>query len=435
MPSRRTTFYILTACAAIELLLFCWLCSLNQQAFRDLVWMPDTYEYNRIALQLFEYNRIALQLEENNKLTSGQRTLGYPLFLYLGYLIGGRSYGMYVVIALQLMLNLIFTWGCWRLLQRIAPAAGIRLRSIVTLFFFWASLGMALYLLTDFLASFLFGVFLYGFIFCRSRSSVLLSGTSLALATLTRPAFTFIPFLLPFVAYIIGKFTSKLPRKHLAVFMLCSFIGTGISVIYQYTADGYIGPASMLTQSIARTMYFSLKENRLIESDYIREFEREIERRAGQSFVKLSRSDHEKYAKEMFFEALISYPRQVIFYLIKNVIKHIFVPIEASTRELTVFYMSEQVYLTYIRPILGLLCLPIWLLSLSPPIGLPKKYKMYYLLVLILLFYMVGMSAMSPLAGERMRFPVLAFMMPVMVWNIHNLYIYSQKRHLRPIAP
>ena len=125
--------------------------------------MPDTYEYNRIALQLFEYNRIALQLEENNKLTSGQRTLGYPLFLYLGYLIGGRSYGMYVVIALQLMLNLIFRWGCWRLLQRIAPAAGIRLRSIVTLFFFWASLGMALYLLTDFLASFLFGVFFYGF--------------------------------------------------------------------------------------------------------------------------------------------------------------------------------------------------------------------------------------------------------------------------------
>ena len=54
MPSRRTIFYLLTACAAIELLLFCWLCSLEQEAFRDFVWTPDTFEYNRLALQLAE---------------------------------------------------------------------------------------------------------------------------------------------------------------------------------------------------------------------------------------------------------------------------------------------------------------------------------------------------------------------------------------------
>src|SRR5262249_21109701 len=113
MSSRRTIFYLLTACAAIELLLFCWLCSLEQEAFRDFVWTPDTFSYNRIALQLFEYDRVALQLTEDTSLTSGQRTLGYPLFLFLCYLVGGRSYGIYVVIATQLVLNIVFTWGCW----------------------------------------------------------------------------------------------------------------------------------------------------------------------------------------------------------------------------------------------------------------------------------------------------------------------------------
>jgi hypothetical protein len=424
MPSRSIIFCLLTACAAIELLLFGWLCSLNQEAFGEFVWTPDTVEYNRIALQLFEYNRIALPLAENATLTSGQRTPGYPAFLYMGYLIGGRSYGIYVVIATQLIFNIIFTWGCWRLLQRIAPAAGIGLKCIVTLFFFWAGLGMALALTTDFLSSLFFGVFLYGVMFCRSRSSVLLSGTSLSLATLTRPTFTLIPFLLPLAAYFIGQFSSKVPRKHLIAFMIFSVMATCISSIYQYTADGYIGPSPIVTQNIERAIYFSLKESYLTEANYIGEFKQDIGRRAGQPYGTLSRSDQEKYAKEMFFEVLISHPGQILLYLVKNFVKYIFVPIEACVMKLTMFYISEQTYVAYVRPVLGLLCLPIWLLSLSPPIGFPKKSKKYYLCVVTLLLYVVGLSAMTPLQGERMRFPMLAFMLPVMVWNIHGLHSY-----------
>jgi 4-amino-4-deoxy-L-arabinose transferase-like glycosyltransferase len=248
MQIRGIIFYILIACAAIELLLFCWLCFLGQEAFREFVSTPDTSTYASVALQL----------AENATLISSRRTLGYPLFLSLGYLIGGRSYGTYVVITTQLILNIVFTWGCWRLLQRITPAAGTRLRSIVTLFFFWAGMGMATYLLTDFLASFLFGVFLYGMLFWRSRSSVLLSGTSLALATLTRPTFIFIPFLLPFAAYLIGRFTSKVPRSHLVSFILFSFIATCISIIYQHTFNGYIGVSPIFTQTAEEFTYLLL---------------------------------------------------------------------------------------------------------------------------------------------------------------------------------
>ena len=176
-------------------------------------------------------------------------------------------------------------------------------------------------------------------------------------------------------------------------------------------------PYVLITQNIERTIYFSLKENLLTELNYIEEFKRDIERRAGQPFITLPRSFQEKYAKEMFFEALISHPRQIIFYLVKNFVKYTFAPIEAGIMKLTEFYMGEQTYLTYIRPVLGLLCIPIWLLSLSPPIGSPEKCKIYYLLVVILLFYVVGVSAMAPARGRAHAFSVLAFMLPVIVWN------------------
>src|SRR5262245_27255489 len=111
--NRKPIFYILTACISLELLLFFWLCFLGQKAFTEFIWAPDTYRYNHVALQLAETFTLA----------KSTRTLGYPLFLSLGYLIGGRSHGIYVIVGIQLILNIVFTWGCWRLLQRIIPAA------------------------------------------------------------------------------------------------------------------------------------------------------------------------------------------------------------------------------------------------------------------------------------------------------------------------
>src|SRR5207342_490823 len=103
-----------------------------------------------------EYVRVALHFAERFTLTSSPRTPGYPLFLALGYLIGGSTNGAYVIIVIQLALNIVFTWGCWTLLQQLVPSAGVRLRISLTLFFFWVGLGMALYLMTDFIAALLF---------------------------------------------------------------------------------------------------------------------------------------------------------------------------------------------------------------------------------------------------------------------------------------
>ncbi len=423
MQNRRTGFHLLIVCAAVELLLFVWLCSLGNAAFREFVWSPDTYEYNHVALQL----------AEKATLIPGRRTLGYPLFLSLAYFVGGRTYGIYLVIVTQLVLNLVFTWICWRLLQQTAPSTGVRLRSGLTLLFFCAGVGMALYVLSDFLAAFLFGVFLYGMLFWRNRSSVLVSGPSLVFATLTRPTFTFIPLLLPMAAYLVGRFSSKVPRYHLVMFTVLSIAATSISVTYQYTADGYLGPSPILVQAVQDSIYVALMEDQVTRNEYMTEFEAEVGRQAGRPFVTLSRGEQEKYSRQIFLAALISHPRQIILSLVKNLVKYIFVPVESVVQRLTARFLSEQTYMTYGRPILALLWLPMWLLSLIPPIGSPKRYRMYYLLVMMFLFYVLSVNIMAPRAGERYRFPVLAFMLPLVVLNVQDLRGYL-RRGLKPFG-
>ena len=415
MQNRKPIFYILTACIGIEVLMLLWLCSLGREAFMQYIWVPDTPTYTRVASEL----------ADTFTLISSHRTLGYPLFLALGYLIGGRDYGLYLIIVVQLVLNIGFTWGCWRLLERIVPDAGAGLRAVVTLFFFWASLGMALYLMTDFLAALYFGIFLYGILFWRTPSSVLLSGTSLALATLTRPTFTFFPILLPIAAYLVGRFTSKVPWYHLVAFTGFSVAATGVSVMYQYTTEKYIGPSPMLVNQVVDTLYHGVVAGQVSETDYTaykKEFEVQVEKRANRRFASLSPSEREHYATQIFREELISHPIEIITQLIKNFIKYLIVPVESNVMRVTAFYLSEQTYGTYVRPILGLLCLPVWCASMMPPVSAPKNQRMYYLLVTVLLIYILGLSATHAGCGERIRFPLLAFMLPLMVWNVHRVH-------------
>jgi len=416
--NREAIFYVMAACAGFELLFFLWLCTLELPTFMEFVSSPDTQSYTRIALELVQ----------NSILIASPRTLGYPLLLSLGYLIGGVNYGMHIVIAVQLILNMVFTWICWKLLLRMAPAAGTSFRIMVTLVFFWAGLGMAHNVLTDFLAAFFFAVFFFGMLFWRSPMSVILSGTSLALATLIRPTFTFVPMLLPVAAYFIGWFTAKVPRSHLVAWVVFSLGATIISVGYQYSSDGYIGPSSLVTLNIATTLHYSTQKpiKKMDYGIYYGIFKKRIESRAGRPYFTLSRSEVEKYAVQIFLGELISQPREIMLTLGKTFVKYLFVPIEYSVKKLTNFYTSEQVYFTYIRPILFICCLPIWLLSLSPPMDSREK-RGYYFLAMMFLLYLAGISSIVYGQGERIRFPMLVFILPVMTWNAYTVGDYLSR--------
>jgi hypothetical protein len=63
------------------------------------------------------------------------------------------------------------------------------------------------------------------------------------------------------------------------------------------------------------------------------------------------------------------------------------------------------------------LFLPLWMLFLLPPVTSGSKGIAYYLLVLLLLLYILGISLHTKDQGERIRFPMLAFMVPLILIN------------------
>jgi hypothetical protein len=412
---RYPIFYIMIVCAIVESVLFFWLRFLGEETFVGFITAPDTSSYDFVARHLVQHGT----------LVESPRTLGYPLFLSFGYLIGGMDYGKQVVIAIQLLLNLIFTWGCWHLLQRLTPAASTRLKTIITFVFFWTGMGLALSLMADFLTGFFWGIFLYGLLFWRSRWSVWLSGTSLALATLTRPTFTFIPLLLPVAAYLVGRCTAKVPWPHLAIYIGCSLIATSISITYQYSNDKYTGPSSIVAKNIGRILHHAYRGKGMTKEDYER-FQKEIAGYAAKSYRSVSRSEEERYAIKLFFEKLWSHPKPLLLALFTTCLKYLFAPIEQIMVKLTMFYTSTSVYLIYIRPFLAVVCFPIWFLAMYPPIGSSKKMA-YYFFMMILLLYMVGITAANPSQGERIRFPMLVFMLPVVIWNLHTVHRYLSR--------
>lgn len=412
--SEATIVRLMVVCLGIELLVFGWLMSLGHEAFIQFIWTPDTPTYAIVAEELAE--RLTL--------TAGSRTLGYPLVLAAGHFIAGHDHAPHAVIVIQLILNLGFTWGCWRLLEQLAPAAGVRLRAAATLFFFWAGLGMALYLMTDFMAALLFAVFLYGLLFWRSRSGLAISGAALMMATLTRPTFTLLPLLLPIAGWLVGRCTSRVPRYYVLALTVCSLSATTLSVTYQYTFAKYLGPAPFLLTPITETLYRAIIEGRVAGIDYsayTEQFKQNIAQRASRPYASLSAGERDDYAKQIFREELIAHPKEILFTLVESFMKYLFAPVESVVSRIMQIYGSETAYFLYVRPILGLLCLPVWCFSFSPPFRGPRRYWMYYLMVMMWLAYVVGLSSIGIGQGERYRFAVLVFMLPVTIWNVQAL--------------
>lgn len=415
---KKPLVYLLIGCAAIEVLFFGALIFLKPENFFKVVWYPDTSSYARIAQEL----------TERGSLITSYRTLGYPLFMSLGYLLGGQDYGNYLIIGGQLILNLFFTWGFWKFLERLNPSAPAGVRLLLTLFFFWAGLGMALKLLSDFLAAFFFGVFLFGFLFWRSRPSLFVSATALGLATLVRPTFTFVFLLIPIAAYLVGRCTSRLPVLHAIVFVFASLAATGISSLYQYSFQGYAGPSPVLAKNIGRTLDVisrdGRQENRGVDYEA---FNRRIAQRAGKPYSAVSPSEEEKYAVEFFLEELKARPAALLLQLSRTVVKYLLAPVDSAVIKIVQFFNPESDGPRYLRVALGLLCFPVWLLSITPPFGSSKEVWAYYFLTALFVAYVIGLTSINPFLGERIRFPVLALMLPLAASNVHRIMSYQVK--------
>ncbi len=424
--SKRAIVLILLGAAVVELLLFIWLVAAGHKTFVNFVWTPDTASYIRVSEQLAQHHTLA----------ATPRTLGYPLFAAAAYYIGGQTSGLYIVIAVQLLLNLGLTWLGWRLLERTASDVRVSWRVAATLFLFVAGMGMAAFVMTDLLAAGSFAIFLYGLLFWRDSSRALIAGAALACATLTRPTFTFVPLLLPAAAYFVRHVTSRIPAAHVLLFVAFSLVATSVSLAYQYTFNRYLGPSPLLHIPIQEMLYHGVVQHQGVATDYVtfqREFATTIEERAGRPLAAISLAEREAHAKQLFREEFRSHPFGITAVVVTNAVKYMFAPVESLSWRTAAFYMTWETYERYLRPVIAAACLPIFVLSLLPPAGHSRAHRMYYALTLMLLLYIIGFSAIGAGSGERIRFPMLVFMTPVALWNASSLRDLLQARFGEPL--
>ncbi|HKQ97260.1 MAG TPA: hypothetical protein VJV75_05230 [Candidatus Polarisedimenticolia bacterium] len=389
-----------------------------------LLWLGRLERGERLALIQAEDTSVYVDatraLIETRRWPATTRTLGYPLFLVPGYLAGGEEDGAILSVALQFLLNLGFTALAWRMLERLAPDTSTGLRVVLTAAFFWASFGLASYLLSDFLAALFFGVFLYGFLFLRSPRALFGTGLALAAATLTRPTFLLVPLLLPVLALLVDRATLPIGWKEVGLLAGFSLAATALSIAHQVSIDGYRGPSPVLTQNLQHTLYAALDDTSRSPAAARGEFEAEIGRRAGRPFTDLTRGEQERQMTRIFKEQLAAHPAAILKSMARTSIQYVFAPVESVPMRRARQAGDEAAYMTGLRPILTLVCLPFWLLAIVPPAIRPGR-RPFYLLAMLLLLYVVGITAITPMQGERIRLPVLILLLPIMAWNVQGL--------------
>jgi hypothetical protein len=415
-------FKIVAGTTLIESAVGFWLWQQGWNTFAQFVLTPDTPGYVGIAQHL----------AETFTLLPSPRTLGYPLFLAVGELLAGRDYGSYLAVAIQLVLNILMTVVCWKMLERLVPSVSETLRLLVTLLFFWAGLGMALFLMTDFMAAVWFGMFVYGFLFWRSRTGLVMAGVGLALATLTRPTFTFVPLLLPLAAHLVGRVSSKIPFGAVVTIAVLGLAATGASVAYQYTFDRYLGPSPILINAVEESLYYSeIEGSGMVFIDYKRQFEQRTADAAGKNYSELSPRERDLYAGTVLREAMAAHPVKIALVWGRNFLKYLLVPMESTIERMVVRNQSMETYNAIVRPLLLLICLPLWAFALAPPINGSQRERMYYWFMLLCVSYTMAVSAVAAGSGERIRFPVLMLMLPTMAWNLEAAVVYVRRVCLR----
>jgi len=407
---RRAFLILFILAAAAELVAFAILCLQDRQDFLSFITTKDTGSYLQVAQGLLRKGSIPL---------GTFRTVGYPLFLSGCFLVGGQAYGYYVTIGVQLLLNLVFLRLFWAVLSRVAAGAPLGIRVAMGGVFWLAGMGMSLWVMSDFQAALAFGLFVYVLLLRRSWAWVAAGSMALALAVLTRPTLNAIGLLVPLLALLASRVTSRVPWSHVAAYMVAALLAAGFSHWQVARAANLKGVESFWSFTIGFTIYYHLErfdpdagKSRAIFKDMIAQ-------RAGRPYAEVTQADQDRIAQEIFMERFCQRPVRYLLSWAKSLLKYTLVPIE-NTVYLTASALGrEDAYFKWIRPVMFALCLPLWVASLVPPRTRQKGWLAYYALMMVVAVYVLSLGSVFSGAGERYRFPVLLLMLPVAATNIH----------------
>jgi len=396
----------------VELLAFAWLCAHGRESFVRAVTEPDTQSYVDFANSL---------LHVTDGPNESNRTAGYPLFLALCLLLGGRQWFYHVAIGLQLALNIALTAFFWKFLERLLGKLHPTITLLFSGVFFIGGLGTALQVLGDFQAGFLFAILLYVLLFERKAWSTFVGGAAAALLVLTRPSFLALPTVLLLCALLMRRTVWRIPATNLAAIAALSLVGVGLSLARDHqTKDAR--RTSFLVEHAGRIAYDKFRLG-VREQDDQRVFRDEIGLYAGNVYDELTQTERNKYALLTLLRHVQREPQRFMVGWLRTLAKYTFVPLETALAVLTGGLYSSEAR-SWPRALLFVVFLPVWVLAMIPPLQ-DRTYLPHYLLSLLFMAWILGYSALCSGQGERMRFPLLFCMLPIAAVNLRSIAIAS----------
>lgn len=425
IAEHRSLRRLIIAVAMMQLAIYAVFAAKGPEGFREAAREHDTNTYTVVAESLVCDGRL---------IASG-RTLGYPLFLAVGYLLGGTNYAVHVTIAMQLGLNLVLTWGGWRLARRLLPEASSNVHLLAAALTACTGLGFSFAVLSDLPGAVAFFGFLYGMLFWRGRWAALLVGVMLFLATFIRPALTFYVVLIPPLAWVAGRVESRVPWTMTVAATLGSLTATGLSTLYQYRTLGFAGPSSDMAYSVREAVWYSTRMDRYPTFEQAEDaFYADAAQRLGVSRHEMTKTQELQLGRELLWEAFRERPLRMTWFCASNVVKTAFAPVEAFLRQPLASLLGREgakaVTLRYFRPVLMLLWVPFWLMCYIPPIRAGSRSRWYYAAVLLTLAYILATTAILTRQGERYRTPIIPFLIPLGLRNLLDLRAWWKTRRV-----
>src|SRR5262249_36576750 len=150
------------------------------------------------------------------------------------------------------------------------------------------------------------------------------------------------------------------------------------------------------------SLYYSeIEGSGMLFIDYKRQFEQRAADAAGKNFSELSPRERDLYAGTVLREAMAAHPVKIALLWGKNFLKYLLAPVESTVARMILHNQSFETYNALVRPLLLLICLPLWAFALAPPINGSQRERMYYWLMLLCVTYAIAVSAVAAGSGER----------------------------------
>jgi hypothetical protein len=404
-PHRRTAglLGIVALALAIEVAVSLILISKGRDALVRTAWEGDSGGYVNLAKTLID----GVQRPT-------YRAVGYPLFLAASLLAGGQQWGLPLAVGIQLLLNVALVVLFCRYLQHLIPDVRTWETTLLSMVLLLGGLGTALWLMSDFQAGLLFAIAMYCLVCRKGRWGTTVGGLAACCLILTRPSFSALPVLLLVCALVLRRSAWRIPVAQLIFYITFSALGLGVNWYRQTksASDLQNGYLAKFADAVA------VKKFRPAGETTDAWFYQEGAAIAGRPWDDLTRRERDDYALRALAQHVRRQPVRFAIGSAVTFVKYTFVPLENAVG--SVFSVLSLRYPTWLRVLLAALFLPLWLLMLIPPLR-DRRFLPYYFAVVVLFVYEVGVSALDSAQGERIRFPLLFVMLPLVIVNLRSL--------------